>query len=117
MRENINRHIYRFYINVFKMIYYEKYNMSSSVCKLRDAGVINNDGKISGFEGLTAQQATVVVRKILHIMRTTDIREYMVGRHISMQPGSKDKYINFPDDIVYIVLRNYMGATSPQAPP
>ena len=78
-----------------------------SICKLRDAGLVDNSGKIQGFEGLTTHQASSVLRNVLHVMSTMRISDYVASRRGGM--ACRTKFVNFPDDIVYLMLSKYLA--------
>ena len=80
-----------------------------SICQLRNAGLVVNDGKIAGFEGLGVEQSTRVLRQVLHVMRTTDVDQYVKSRRMLYTHSGREKYVNFPDDVVYLLLSRYLA--------
>jgi hypothetical protein len=81
-----------------------------SICQLRNCGLVDNTGRIAGFERLGAEQSSAVLRSALHVMRSMDIEEYVKSRRAMYAIPGRENYVNFPDDIVYVLLSKYLAA-------
>lgn len=51
--------------------------MLFSLCKLRDLGLVNNNGTLPGYQ-YTADQCTAIIRKLWDILNKQDISDYLL---------------------------------------
>lgn len=78
-----------------------------SLSKLRDIGVIENNGGVSGFPELNDKQAQSVIYKILSVVnKTKGSVETNIKDYLQTCTG-RSMYVTFPDVIVRQVLNRY----------
>jgi hypothetical protein len=74
--------------------------MKISLCKLRDIGILQNDGKLHHHPDLNNKQTLHVIKYILNVINNQDIDDYL---ETNMNSGHL-MYKPFPDCIVYQII-------------
>ena len=70
--------------------------MPVTVCKLRDLGIVDNEGRLTDFQ-CNPNQAKVLLSRLLYVLNGSGIADYLI----------MGQRTTFPDNVVYHILRTH----------
>jgi hypothetical protein len=74
--------------------------MKINLCKLRNIGILQDNGKIVSYPELNNKQSLYVIKCILEVINNQDIDEYL---EMNMNAG-RTMYKPFPNCVVYKII-------------
>lgn len=78
---------------------YSNYSMIT-LSKLRNWGIVTNDGTISAYPGLSESLTRQIIQELLIVLNTHDLKQYMITK----DPRGR-KFVVMPDDVIYHLVR------------